>query len=418
MKKSTQNLQFQVLWAFITRTDRKIGGLFAYLPTGGHKTVELFALPEKRESQLVKKLIIGASTAAAVVAVSLVTAAAANADSGTVVRVVDGDTVVVSINNIDQTIRLLNVNTPETKDPNKPTECLGPEATDYLKEALPAGSKVRLEFDVERHDRYGRTLAGVFNSSNQLVNAEIARRGLGVPMVVGENRKFLPPVEAAHQEAQNSKNGLFAESIECTLPAQLAAAEEALTAVENAAPATTSAAAETSAVAIGAALVTAKAVRDLLSAARDAENTIVWAAYSSSEAASRLSALSTRITTSDNKLIQVKEQQKTLAAAEKKAEEERQAAAARAEAERKAAEEAAAAAKKAADDAAAAEQARAAAAAAEAERVRNLPAPAPYVPPAQQYVAPAPAPAVPANPYAGYNGPRCYAPGGKTWRPC
>ena len=148
-----------------------------------------------------RKLLIGSTAAAALVAGSLIAAAAANADSGTVVRVVDGDTVVVSINNNDQTIRLLNVNTPETKDPNKPTECLGPEASEYLKQALPAGSKVRLEFDVERHDKYGRTLAGVFNASNQLVNAEIARRGLGVPMVVGENRKFLPPVQAAHDEA-------------------------------------------------------------------------------------------------------------------------------------------------------------------------------------------------------------------------
>lgn len=363
-----------------------------------------------------RKLIIGFTTAAVVVAGTLVTAAAANADSGTVVRVVDGDTLVVSINNIDQTVRLLNINTPETKDPNKPTECLGPEATNYLKEALPAGSKVRLEFDVERHDKYGRTLAGVFNTSEQLVNAEIARRGLGVPMVVGENRKFLPPVEAAYAEAKNAKSGLFAESIECTLPAQLAAAEDALTAAENAQPASTSVGAESSAVAIGSALATAKAARDLLSGDRDAEHSILWAAYSTDEARSRLASLTERITNNETKLTQVRDQQKSLAAAEKKAEEERKAAAARAAAEKKAAEEAAAAAKKAADEAAAAEQARAAAAAAEAERLRSIPDPVPYSPPAPKYVAPQPV--APANPYPGYTGPRCYAPGGKSWRPC
>jgi len=369
----------------------------------------------------VRKLIIGAAAAVVIVTGSLVAAAAANADSGTVVRVIDGDTVIVSINNLDQTVRLLNVNTPETKDPNNPTECLGPEATDHLEEVLPVGSKVRLEFDAERHDKYGRTLAGVFNASNQLVNAEIARRGLGVPMVVGENRKFLPPVEAAYQEARSVKAGLFAETIECTLPAQLAAASEALTAAENAAPATTSAGAGATAAGIAATLVTAKAARDLLSAGRDTEHSIIWAAYESAEATSKLAALSTRITRLESTLTKVKDQQTTLAAAEKKAAEERVAAAARAEADRKAAEQAAAAAKKAADEAAAAEQARAAAAAAEAERIRNLPVPvAPpvqqYVPPAQQYVPPAPA--APANPAPGYTGPRCYAPGGKTWRPC
>lgn len=370
-----------------------------------------------------RKLIIGATAAVAIVTGSLVAAAAANADSGTVVRVVDGDTVVVSINNIDQTVRLLNINTPETKDPNKPTECLGPEATDHLEGVLPVGSKVRLEFDVERHDKYGRTLAGVFNASNQLVNAEIARRGLGVPMVVGENRKFLPPVEAAFEEARTAKSGLFAEGIECTLPAQLAAANEALAAAQSAAPATTSAGAGASATGLATAIVTAKAAKDLLSAARETENSILWAAYSASESTAKLTGLTAVINRAESAHNQLKEQEKTLAAAEKKAEEERVAAVARAEAERKAAAEAEAAAKKAADEAAAAEQARAAAAAAEAERIRNLPVPAPYVPPVQPYVPPAqnyvpPAPPAQSNPYPGYTGPRCYAPGGKSWRPC
>ncbi|MET3904718.1 thermonuclease family protein [Paenarthrobacter sp. 4246] len=366
-----------------------------------------------------RKLAIAAATSVVLAATTWAVATAANADSGTVVRVIDGDTVVVSINNNDQTIRLLNINTPETKDPNKPTECLGPEAADHLKDVLPVGSKVRLEFDIERHDKYGRTLAGVFNASNQLVNAEIARRGLGVPMVVEPNRKFLPPIEEAHQEARAAKAGLFSETVECTLPAQVAAASAALTAAENAAPATTSSGAGANATGLAAALVTAKAARDLLSASRDTEHSIVWAAYESAEAAGKLTALTARITRGESALSKVKDQEKSLAAAEKKAEEERVAAAARAEAERKAAEEAAAVAKKAADEAAAAEQARAAAAAAEAERIRNIPAAPPvqqYVPPAQQYVPPAPA--APANPAPGYTGPRCYAPGGKSWRPC
>lgn len=368
------------------------------------------------------KLIIGATAAVAVVAGSLVMAAAANADTGTVVRVVDGDTLVVSINNIDQTIRLLNVNAPETKDPNRPVECLGSQANDFLKEALPKGSKVRLEFDRERHDRYGRTLAGVFNSSGALINAEVARRGFGIPVVIGDNRKFLPPVQAAYEEARGAASGLFSESVDCTLPAQLAIASDALDTAETVAPATTSGAAAANAAALAAALLTAKAARELLSAARDTENTIVWAAFSAEEAASKLSSLTARIAHGDARLTKLKEQEKTLAAAEKKVAEERKAAATRA-----------AAAKKAVAEKKAAEEKAKAAAAAEAERIRNLPVPAPYVPPAPApYVPPAPAPyvppapvpyvppapVVPADPYPGYTGPRCYAPGGKTWRPC
>src|SRR5215210_1403714 len=109
-----------------------------------------------------KNLIVASLATAALIAGSIAVGAAANADSGTVVRVIDGDTLVVSINNGDHTIRLLNVDTPETKDPNQPVECLGPQATQYLEEALPKGTQVRLEFDIERHDKYGRTLAGVF----------------------------------------------------------------------------------------------------------------------------------------------------------------------------------------------------------------------------------------------------------------
>ncbi|MFW0773819.1 thermonuclease family protein [Paenarthrobacter nitroguajacolicus] len=262
-----------------------------------------------------RKLAIAAATSVVLAATTWAVATAANADSGTVVRVIDGDTVVVSINNNDQTIRLLNINTPETKDPNKPTECLGPEATDHLEEVLPVGSKVRLEFDVERHDKYKRTLAGVFNASNQLVNAEIARRGLGVPMVVEPNRKFLPPVEAAYQEARAAKAGLFSETVECTLPAQLAAASEALTMAENAAPATTSAGAGANATGLAAALVAAKAARDLLSASRDTEHSIVWAAYEPAEAAGKLTALTARITRGESALAKAKDQEKSLAAA-------------------------------------------------------------------------------------------------------
>ena len=370
---------------------------------------------------------------AAVVAGSLVAAAAANAGSGTVVRIVDGDTIVVSINNIDQTIRLLNVDTPETKDPNEPVECLGPEATDYLREALPSGTHVKLEFDSERNDQYGRTLAGVFGPSGELVNAEIARRGLGIPVQFGDNRKFLPPVEAAHEEAKTARIGLFSDVVECTLPAQLAQASKTLETATSTPPATTAAAAGAAGAAIVSAIAAAQSVRAVLAAGREAKRAVLWAAFKGTEIAVILAALDAGISRAKRKLEETNSLQQTLSDAEKKAEEERVAAEARAAAEKKAAEERAAAERKVADELAAAEAAAKAAAeeaaraeAAEAERLRNLPAPyvppapQPYVPPAPQpYVPPAPQPYIPpANPYPGYTGPRCYAPGGQSWRPC
>ncbi|WP_461172991.1 thermonuclease family protein [Arthrobacter sp. Z1-9] len=369
-----------------------------------------------------KKLITAALATTALVAGSVAVGAAANEDSGTVVRVIDGDTLIVSINNGDHTIRLLNVDTPETKDPNQPVECLGPQASKYLEEALPKGTQVRLEFDVERHDKYGRTLAGVFAPDGSLVNAEIAREGLGIPVQFGSNDKFLPPVQAAYEEARTAQTGLFSETVDCTLPAQLAQTAQALEKAAAVAPATSSADAGAAAAVLVTEIAAAKSLRAVFAATKDANRAIYWAGLSAAATTGALAALDKGIATGEQKRDEFKSQQSTLAAAEKKAEEERLAAEARAAAEKKAAEERAAAERKAADEAAAAAKTAAEEAARQAEieadRLRRLPAPAPYVPPAPQpYVPPAPAPYVPPAP-SKYTGPRCYAPGGKTWRPC
>src|SRR3954471_21221738 len=122
---------------------------------------------------------------------------------------VDGDTTDVRYDGDTHRVRLLNVNTPESVDPDKPVECLGLEASAWLEQRLPVGTEVRLERDQETEDGYGRELAAVF-VGDELVNAEIARAGLGVAMAVGRNTKYLPPVRAAQSEAQAAGRGLYA----------------------------------------------------------------------------------------------------------------------------------------------------------------------------------------------------------------
>ena len=102
-------------------------------------------------------------------------------DRATVLRVVDGDTLKVDLAGVETTVRLLNVDAPETKHPNTPVDCLGPEASRFLTQLLPSGTGVELEYDGETLDRYARTLAGVW-LKNDLVNAEVARAGLGAPV--------------------------------------------------------------------------------------------------------------------------------------------------------------------------------------------------------------------------------------------
>ncbi|WP_311380488.1 thermonuclease family protein [Arthrobacter sp. ISL-69] len=332
-----------------------------------------------------------------------------------VVRVIDGDTFTARTNGEEKTIRLLNVDTPETKDPNAPVECMGPEATKALEELLPAGAVVRLELDIEPLDKYGRTLAGVFNSAGLLVNAEVARLGFGIPVLFEPNKKFHPDVVKAYEEAMTRGVGLGSADIPC-LPAQQV--EQAADAVESLA-ALPLAGTDVELDRSHAGLVTALAAIAALKTAASAKKQVHWRAYEPGQVASMITRLDAAAAAGASREAAIgakKTEIANAAAAEAARAEAAAAEAARAEA---AAVEAARAEAAAAEAARAAQEA--AAAAAEAERIRNLPpAPAPYVPPVYVppvYVPPA-APAPVQNPYPGYTGPRCYAPGGKSWTPC
>lgn len=157
-------------------------------------------------------------------------------DRATVVRVIDGDTIDVRYDDAEHRVRLLNIDTPETKHPGKAVECLGPEATRYLEELLEPGDVVRLEYDVERYDRYDRELAGVFED-DVLINAEIARRGLGIPVLFEPNRKFLDEVTAAYEEGKAAQVGMFSADLTCTFEARIQGYADSVAAVEAAASA-------------------------------------------------------------------------------------------------------------------------------------------------------------------------------------
>jgi len=89
--------------------------------------------------------------------------------------VVDGDT--IRVRGIG-TVRLLGIDTPETRHPERGEECFGPEASARTAELLPPGEPVRLTYDQERRDRYDRTLAYVERAGDGLfVNGDLVRTG-------------------------------------------------------------------------------------------------------------------------------------------------------------------------------------------------------------------------------------------------
>lgn len=122
--------------------------------------------------------------------------------NATVDRVVDGDTVEVTIDGRRETVRLIGIDTPETVKPNSPVECFGPEASAAMKTLLPEGTPVRLERDVEARDHFDRLLVYVFRATDGMfVNLELVRSGyaalLTFPPNVAHVEQFVAAAEAA-----------------------------------------------------------------------------------------------------------------------------------------------------------------------------------------------------------------------------
>ena len=107
-------------------------------------------------------------------------ATAAGGEAGTVLRVVDGDTLVVRIGARSERVRLIGVDTPESVDPRRPVQYYGKEASEFTR-GLTEGKRVVLRGEAGSADRdkYGRLLRYVFLPDGTLLNAEIVRQGYG-----------------------------------------------------------------------------------------------------------------------------------------------------------------------------------------------------------------------------------------------
>lgn len=98
----------------------------------------------------------------------------------TVVRITDGDTIVVAYGGQEYKVRYIGMDTPETVDPNSPVQWMGPQAT-AANAALVEGKAVVLEKDVSEVDRFGRLLRYVWLTDGTawtLVNLELVRQGV------------------------------------------------------------------------------------------------------------------------------------------------------------------------------------------------------------------------------------------------
>ena len=127
--------------------------------------------------------------------------------TGQVTRVIDGDTLLLEDG---RRIRLLGIDTPETKHPDRPVEAWGERATQFTR-AFCEGRVVHLEWDRHRTDRHGRYLAYVTcrgkSLNEELVLAGLARAETRFPLQERMKRRL----REAQLKAQSAQNGIWSE---------------------------------------------------------------------------------------------------------------------------------------------------------------------------------------------------------------
>lgn len=130
-----------------------------------------------------------------------------------VTDVVDGDTIKVENSTDSFTVRLIGINTPETKDPRKDVECFGKEASDRLT-ALLDGQTVQLVSDESQldTDRYDRLLRYVILEDGTNVNYQMIREGFAYEYTYSEPYKYQSDFKDAQAYAKENKLGLWSDT--------------------------------------------------------------------------------------------------------------------------------------------------------------------------------------------------------------
>ncbi len=140
----------------------------------------------------------------------------------TVVRVVDGDTLKVRYWGKEESIRLIGIDTPESRV-NKKTKkdakrsgqdiktiiAMGKRATEYVESQVKPGDLITIEFDAQQRDRYGRLLGYVYLSNGKMLNEEMVKAGYANVMTIPPNVKYQDRFLKAYQEAREKRRGLW-----------------------------------------------------------------------------------------------------------------------------------------------------------------------------------------------------------------
>ena len=127
-----------------------------------------------------------------------------------VIKVVDGDTIAISLRGKSETIRLIGIDTPETVDSRVAVQCFGKEATAKLKSVI--GKRVSIEKDEEEgeRDKYGRLLAYIYTEEGLFLNKYMIEQGFAFEYMYDDPYKYQKEFKAAQASAKAAKKGLWA----------------------------------------------------------------------------------------------------------------------------------------------------------------------------------------------------------------
>lgn len=130
-----------------------------------------------------------------------------------VTRVIDGDTVEILMAGKKESIRLIGVDTPETKHPTKGVQPYGPEASAFTKKNLD-GKTVWVEFDVQERDKYQRLLGYIWTSQDtknkaNMFNYRLVSEGYAQLATFPPNVRYVELFKAGQTEARENNRGLW-----------------------------------------------------------------------------------------------------------------------------------------------------------------------------------------------------------------
>jgi micrococcal nuclease len=179
-------------------------------------------LSQKKIYRLVTAAALAAASGVYLIARSFAPAYSENRADKTsylyVSRVIDGDTIKLSNG---ERVRLIGIDTPEayysdkmardsrrSGEDIKTIEAMGRKASEFTK-SLVKGKRVRLEYDVDRYDRYGRTLAYVYLEDGTFVNAKIVEAGYAQVMTIPPNVKHADYFLELQRKARADNRGLW-----------------------------------------------------------------------------------------------------------------------------------------------------------------------------------------------------------------